>query len=163
MSEKIGAMRFDAVYSSPLIRAVQTAALIGKVGEEEVIRDKRIIETGFGKYEACNYYKMGPLMTLYWSLPELFKAPETVETVESMVKRSHAFLAEIESKGYENVLIICHGGIIRGLCGYLEDRPNGIKWRPRPKNCEIRVYETSDKGHRFIKSYELENGPDAEY
>ena len=54
---------------------------------------------------------------------------------------------------YENVLIVCHGGIIRSLCGYLEDRKNGIKWRPKPNNCEIRVYESNRGKHTFIETF----------
>ena len=156
-------MHFDAVYSSPLIRAVKTAAILGDIDESEVIKDERIIETDFGKYEACSYYKMGPAMTLYWTLPEVFSAPAGVETVSSMVKRSSDFLKDIESKDYNDVLIVCHGGIIRALCGYLEDRANGIKWRPRPKNCEIRVYASENGRHSFIRSYELENQAEADY
>jgi broad specificity phosphatase PhoE len=156
-------MHFDAVYSSPLVRAVKTASIIGGVSEADVIKDPRIIETDFGKYEACSYYKMGPAMTLYWTMPEVFSAPEGVESIKSMVGRASDFLREIESKGYENVLIVCHGGIIRSLCGYLEDRPNGIKWRPRPKNCEIRVYNSENGKHRFIRSYELEGSKEADY
>ena len=159
----ISGMRFDAVYSSPLIRAVKTAAILGDINEDEVIRDERIIETDFGKYEARSYYKMGPAMTLYWTMPELFSAPDGVEDIASMVKRSSDFLREIESKPYDNVLIVCHGGIIRSLCGYLEDRPNGIKWRPRPKNCEIRVYNSENGSHSFVRAYETEGGAEADY
>lgn len=159
----ISGMYFDAVYSSPLVRAVKTAAILGDINEDEVIRDERIIETDFGKYEARSYYKMGPAMTLYWTMPELFSAPDGVEDIASMVKRSSDFLREIESKPYENVLIVCHGGIIRSLCGYLEDRPSGIKWRPRPKNCEIRVYNSENGRHSFVRSYETEGGAEADY
>lgn len=151
--ELISDVKFDAVYSSPLTRAVQTASIIGNVGMDEVIRDERIIETCFGRYEGRNYNKMGAFMWLYWMLPEIFPAPPTVETVKSMVSRSSAFLKELESKEYENVLVTCHGGIIRALCGYMEDRRNGVKWRPRPTNCEIRVYESLNGQHRFLKSY----------
>lgn len=143
---------FDAVYASPLIRAVQTASLMTGKDESEIIRDPRIIETDFGKYELCPYTKQGVRMTLYWMFPELFPAPATVETTESMIERSHAFLREIESKGYENVLIVCHGGIIRALCGYLEERSNGLKWRPRPKNTEVRIYEYKDGKHTFLNT-----------
>lgn len=149
----IGDMKFDAVYSSSLIRAVKTASIIGNVPEDEIIKDDRIIETDFGKYERTRYCTMGLFMTLYWALPEVFKAPESVETVDHMVRRSSEFLSEIESKDYDNVLIVCHGGIIRALCGYLEDRRNGIKWRPKPKNCEIRVYSSNDKKHELVKIY----------
>ena len=149
----IGDIPFDAVYASPLQRAVKTASVIGNVPEDEIRRDPRIIETDFGRYEQKNYYAMGPAMTLYWALPELFPAPATVETIASMTKRSQAFLRELEQQDFENVLVVCHGGIIRALCGYLEDRPRGIKWRPKPHNCEIRVYEALQGKHRFLQSY----------
>lgn len=150
---EIGDVRFDAVYASPLSRAIDTAALIGNVDRSEVIIDSRIIETDFGKYEAKPYTRLGLFMTLFWALPEVFPAPKSVETIASMRKRSADFLKELEQKDYENVLVVCHGGIIRALCGYLEERKNGIKWRPKPHNCEVRVYEFLNGKHRYITSY----------
>ena len=137
-------VHFDAVFASPLDRAVTTAAIIAGIKKTEVRIDERLIETDFGKYEKRRYWLLGLAMTLYWALPEIFPAPRTVETINSMVKRSSSFLKELEKagseRGYENVLISCHGGIIRALCGYLESRPNGVLWRPKPHNCELRVY-----------------------
>ncbi len=150
----IGDIRFDAVYASHLDRAVTTASIIGNVPKEQVMIDDRIIETDFGKYEKAPYDRMGIAMSLYWALPEIFPAPKTVETIRSMTSRSAAFLKELESMSYENVLVVCHGGIIRALCGYLEDRRNGIHWRPKPKNCEIRVFESKEGNHTFLKKYE---------
>lgn len=136
----IGDVRFDAVYASPLDRAQETAAIIGGVDREKVIIDPRIIEVDFGPYEQRSYFKMGLWMTLYWACPELIPAPKGVENVASMVARSRSFLEDVKSKDCENVLIVCHGGIIRALCGCLENRKKGIKWRPKPHNCEIRKY-----------------------
>lgn len=148
--ERIGDVHFDAVYASPLDRAIVTGAIIGGVSRDEVIIDERIIETDFGKYELHKYSGLGPRMSLYWALPEVFHAPPTVETVASMVQRSREFLQELEQKDYENVLVSCHGGIIRALTGYMMDRKNGICWRPKPHNCEIRVFESVDGKHRRI-------------
>ncbi len=153
---EIGDITFDAVYASPLNRAITTAAIIGGIPKEEVIIDDRIIETNFGKYECKPYSMMGPKMTLYWAFPELFPAPKSVETIASMVSRSQEFLKEIEQKDYENVLIVCHGGIIRALCGYLADRKKGILWRPKPHNCEIRVFHSNNSRHEFLKSYRID-------
>ncbi len=149
----IGDISFDAVYSSPLERAVATACIIGNIERNELITDERIIETDFGKYDKCNYHHMGPAMTLYWALPEIFPAPKTVESVKSMIQRSSSFLKELEQKDYENVLVVCHGGILRAMCGYLMDKRNGIYWRPKPKNCEIRVFSSDNGKHSFIKKY----------
>ena len=153
--EKYPDIRFDAVYSSPLNRAVTTASIIGGVARESVIQDERILEADFGRYERKNYYLLGPSMTLYWALPEVFPAPKTVESISSMVGRSRDFLQELENKDYENVLVVCHGGILRALCGYMEDRKNGIKWRPKPHNCEVRIYESVNGIHKPVDDITL--------
>ena len=148
--EKIGDIKFDAVYASPLIRAVQTASIISGYAQEDIIKDERIIEADFGKYEKANYMKLPLPMKLYWMYPEVFSAPKTVESIKSMVKRTSEFLKELEEKDYENVLVVCHGGIIRPIRGYLEDAKRGFIWRPRPVNCEVFVYESIDGKHRLV-------------
>lgn len=148
--EQLGDIRFDAVYSSPLKRAVKTAEIVGGVTEDQIIKDERLIEVCFGKYELKNYYLTGKLMP-YWSFPEIFPAPKGVETIKEMIERTTSFLKELETKDYENVLITCHGGIIRPIRGYLEKRKSGVIWRPRPKNCEIFVYEFKDGKYTLIQ------------
>ena len=149
--KQLGDIKFDAVYSSPLIRAVKTASIIGNVSEDEIITDERIIEADFGKYELKNYYGTGIPMMAYWTLPEIFPAPKGVETIKQMRERTASFIEDLEKKDYENVLVACHGGIIRPIRGYLENKKSGIIWRPRPKNCEIFVYETIGGKHRLIE------------
>lgn len=151
MRKKIGNICFDAVFSSPLRRAVRTAAILGGVGEDEVIIDQRLIEADFGPYELKRYWLLGPAMTLYWMFPEVFPAPEGVESVSSMVRRSASFLWDLEKEPYENVLVACHGGIMRALSGHLADRKNGIMWRPAPHNCEIRIFEAENGKHRMVR------------
>jgi alpha-ribazole phosphatase/probable phosphoglycerate mutase len=94
-------------------------------------------------------------MTLYWTLPEIFPAPKSVETTASLRERSSSFLRELEEKNYGTVLIACHGGIMRALSGYLEDKKNGLAWRPKPHNCEVRVYEAKDGRHRTVERIRL--------
>jgi alpha-ribazole phosphatase/probable phosphoglycerate mutase len=68
-----------------------------------------------------------------------------------MVARTRSFLTDLEKKDYENVLVVCHGGIIRPIRGYFENVKRGYIWRPRPKNCEIFVYESKAGTHRLIQ------------
>lgn len=145
-------LKFDAIYASPLGRSQVTASLITGEDISSFIIDERIIEADFGKFEKMPYGSMGIHMTLYWMFPEFIPAPKGVETLASMISRSREFLKELEEKDYENVLIVCHGGIIRALCGYLEDRRSGVRWRPKPKNCEVRVYESNKGVHKTITS-----------
>lgn len=149
--KKIGNVHFDAVYASPLMRAQKTASIIGGVDPSEVIVDPRLIEVNFGRYEYKKYYLLGPKMTLYWLIPQILPTPDTVETPKSMIERSRSFLKELEQKNYENVLVTCHGGIMRALCGYLDDKRSGLMWHPKPHNCEIRVFESVNGKHKFLK------------
>lgn len=139
--KSVEGIKFDAVYSSPLDRARTTASLVGDVPKESVITDERITEFDFGPYELKEYSKLGVRMTLYWIFPEIFRCPKGVEDIPTAKKRVESFLVELKEKDYENVLVVCHGGIIRVISGYLLHKKNGIKWRPKPKNCEIRIFE----------------------
>lgn len=139
--EKLKDIKFDAVFSSSLIRARKTAMIVSGVSEEELKIDDRIIEFDFGPYEAKPYKHLGARMSMYWALPEIIPGPKGVERVKDAVKRVRSFLEELGKNDYDNVLIVCHGGIIRVISGCLEGRRNGIRWRPRPQNCEIREYE----------------------
>lgn len=151
LNSLIGNISFDAVYASPLGRAINTGAIAAGVDTDDVITDERLIETDFGRYEKRPYALLGIPMSLYWAFPEIFKAPYSVETVEHMVERASSFLAELEGKNYENVLIAGHGGIMRALNGYLLNKKNGIKWRPKMKNCEVRVYEVNAGKRKLLK------------
>ena len=149
--DKIADVKFDAVYSSPLDRAIETAEIISGVSRSQIIIDERIIETDFGKYEQRPYATMGLPMNLYWMLPEVFPAPQTVESTREMIERVGSFFTDLEKKNHGTVLIACHGGIIRVIRGYLEGAKRGYIWRPRPKNCEIRIYESCNEEYKLIQ------------
>ena len=151
---RIGDIRFDAVYASPLQRAVDTAVIIGGTDREEIITDERLLEADFGPYEKKKYYLLGPAMTLYWALPEVFPAPKGVEKAGQLAARSASFLKELEQKDLKRVLIVCHGGIMRALSGYLDGRSSGLMWRPKPHNCEIRIFETDGSTRRMVRRAE---------
>lgn len=140
-AKQLEGIKFDAVFSSPLCRAVRTASIMGHIAEDNIIKDERIVEFDFGPYEKKKYTALGLKMSLFWALPEVFGCPNGVENPKEAYKRVSSFFEELKEKDYENVLIACHGGIIRVICGYLEGRKRGYKWRPKPKNCEIRIYD----------------------
>ncbi|MGN0254851.1 MAG: histidine phosphatase family protein [Chordicoccus sp.] len=154
--EKLGGVSFDAVYASPLDRAIETASIVSGWDRKDIVTDRRLIEVNFGRYEGKKYYALGLPMTLYWALPEVFPAPKTVETIAQIRERSQSFLRELEKKDYENVLVAAHGGILRGLNGYMLDRPNGIRWRPKIRNCEMMVYESVGGKHTFLGDYKVD-------
>ena len=139
-AEQLQGIHFDAVYASPLQRAIDTASIMTGFDKKDIITDERIIEVDFGRYEKKKYWALGLSMWSFWLFPTVFPAPDSVETIHDMKKRAHSFLNELSDKPYENVLISCHGGIMRVLSGILAHKRNELMWTPKPRNCEIRVF-----------------------
>ena len=118
-------MQFDAIYSSPLTRAYDTAALIAQglrechvmndiIGEDipsvcyEVKVDERLLERDFGLISG-----------LYPKDREAFinsKKEANMEPFEHLTTRVMQNLEEIRSKYPDgNVLVITHGGVINAI------------------------------------------------
>lgn len=116
-------IRFDRIYSSPLIRAKQTAELMNKFSNVEIKYDDRIREFCFGKGEGITFeeIKVNPeyKMLRNWFLsPADYKAEKGAESYESFFGRIDDFLDnEIRpiEKECGSVLVVCHGGVVRGL------------------------------------------------
>ena len=65
-------IRFDRVYASPLIRAVETARIIA--GEDaEILTDDRLLEMDYGPWEGCSLERPAPELTAFSAI--LFTIP----------------------------------------------------------------------------------------
>lgn len=45
--EKLGGVSFDAVYASPLDRAIETASIVSGWDRKDIVTDQRLIEVNF--------------------------------------------------------------------------------------------------------------------
>lgn len=113
-AERLKGRKIDAVYSSPLIRAVQTAELLTEGRGLTVIKDVRLIERDFGEYDGKTYEEIGlPDHTkLFYALSGVKKA----EPVSDIFARTRSFIEEMIIKhDGETVLIVSHGVCISFL------------------------------------------------
>lgn len=116
---------YDRVYCSPLCRAVETAQLVleGRPELAQMQIDRRIIEFGFGDNEGASIDEAGndPNNTMFNLLhhPESYVPVQGGESFEDLVARASDFLQQeilpLETQGVENVLVVAHGALIRGL------------------------------------------------
>lgn len=63
--EALRGVHFDAVYASPLRRAVDTACIVSGWPEEKIELDPRLIEIGFGIWEGSDFRTLGPAGTAF--------------------------------------------------------------------------------------------------
>ena len=68
-------------------------------------------------------------------------AQGTSENIKSFFERVYAFLDELKTKKYEQVLIVAHSGVSKAFSGYFEGIKDGKFLNRGLKNCEIKMYE----------------------
>ena len=158
-AEKAGALfslngiRFDAVYSSPLIRAVQTAEQILKRSEDggrlpDIIKDNRLIEMDYGPYEGMDLTDPAPEVMAFFMDFAGTPAPDGMEQLSTVVSRLGDFLEEIREEARTgDVLLSTHAIAMKGALEYLTPGSNGSYWSKYIGNCDIYVSDVTDQGY----------------
>ncbi len=112
LKEYISHMRFDYIYSSPILRAYKTAKII--FDNQNIIQDNRLMEMNFGIFEGQKitdilkenhdlYYQL-------WHEPEKFTCIPEGESYGQVIERVHSFLKDIQQlPDHSQIMIITHG------------------------------------------------------
>ncbi len=140
-AERLRGVRFDRVYSSPLLRAVQTAEQI--VPGAEIVLDERLIEMDYGPYEGADLYHLPPEILTFFSDFVHNPAPDGMEQLGAVVARVGAFLDELRGSE-ENILISTHAIAMKGILEYLTPESNGAYWSKFISNCAVYISQKQD-------------------
>lgn len=138
---------FDIVFTSPLVRASETAHIIAGEREIPIIEDIRIQEIGFGEYEGLCSGRQGyniPDNKAFWNFffdTENYQVPPGGESFEEVMQRTGEFFAEIVSdKAYQDktILISTHGCALKAILANVNHTPIKDFWGEGVhKNCAV--------------------------
>lgn len=124
LAKQLKNIKFDAVFSSDLIRAKKTAQIIALERKMVVETSRLLRERRYGKQEGKDgrllqkYYKTWA--TLSRKEKATYKPFPGYETNEKVVSRLITFLREIAvAYSGKTVLIVSHGGIMRAFLNHL--------------------------------------------
>lgn len=139
---------FDIAYSSPLIRAKETAEIIMRKRNLTIHEDNRLIEMGFGngEGESLPYIHAHPEMNIYNFIhnPEAYIPSDGGESFEELYARCQSFINDVilpAEKKYSCMLLVGHGALIRGLIHCINNRPSKDFWTVTHKNCSVTIAE----------------------
>lgn len=131
--------KFDICFSSPLVRAVETAMIL--VGDRVEIKiDDRLIERNLGNYE-------GKEVTGYDSIKHwdynLNLNDNGIEPIKDIIKRVDDFVTYLKNNYMDkDILIVTHGGIVRALYHILNNTDlNSKLYHFNIDNCYIKTIE----------------------
>lgn len=139
-------IRFQRIYSSPYQRAVKTAEIVAEHQDASVQVDLRVREMCFGKYEGDTISEIrnsGDQNLIYcFSKPSLYVADETGDNFSDVYDRIADFLKhEIppmeQDPSVENVLVVCHGAVIRAFLTYIKKLSMDEFWSIHQPNCSV--------------------------
>ena len=115
--EKLAAMAFNAIYSSPLQRCVKLADALN-FGEP--VLDNRLMELNFGEWELQAWDDIPRDIFDTWAHDYANIAPPNGETFSQLQQRGLNFLEEILAKHpNEHIAVVSHGGMIRALLAHV--------------------------------------------
>lgn len=142
---------FSHAFSSPLVRAVQTAALVAP-GLQPAI-DARLIEMDYGPYEGADLRRPAPELLAFFRDFVHTPAPAGMEPLAAVVARAGAFLEEIRDLSGD-ILVSTHAIAMKGALEYLTPDSGGSYWSKYIGNCA--VYAAENAGGRLGVPREIE-------
>jgi broad specificity phosphatase PhoE len=129
-----------AIYSSPLVRALDTAAIISKRLGVPLKIDLDLVEFDFGELDGLapeEAYAKYPEMDHYWgpTITEPIPGGESAAAVAKRVSNALMRIAASHSPG-ETVIVVSHqGAITMGLAAILDEKKEFM--RLVPSNCSV--------------------------
>ena len=141
---------FDCIYSSPLIRAYETACLIRGHKTYPIIKNELLTEISFGGLEGLPYNEWintDHPRKYFFTEPANYIPPEGGETFDSVCERTKKFVQTVieplqKSKADSRIMIVAHGALLAGMMCYLDGHGVENYWGSGLKgNCEETVYE----------------------
>lgn len=154
VGERLFPKKIQAVYSSDLIRAVQTAQAANLYWNVEHMVRPDLREISFGDMEGMSD---GEIAVKYRDFKlQMEKMEEDLpypggECAADVVHRALPVFEELVNSGYERVAVVTHGGVIRSMAAYYLGL-DLAKWRILGKsleNCSITEFSWEDSQKRF--------------
>lgn len=155
--------QIDIIYSSPLIRAYETADLIRNGRNIELRTDDRLKELSFGCYEGSNFSELirNPELTFqyFFKQPHLYKPAADGETLEHLIARAGDFMQSVIeplADSLERVMIVAHGALNKAIMSYIKKHSTEYFWSGGlQQNCNVIIADYTDGVYTIIDETHL--------
>lgn len=131
-------LSFDAVYSSPISRAVETVEIVTGLPREKIVLDDRLKEMNFGPLDGTPFDLHAPQVGHLFDDPVHYIPPEGAESYDQLENRLASFYTELAQKRPgRSILVGCHGCAIRLTMVWMGYLKLGGIWKQGIGNCAL--------------------------
>ncbi len=161
VGERLARVAFDKIYSSPLLRAYETACLIRGHRNIPIVRDGRLREISFGTYEGRSVKELetdeNDTFQYFFSDPGRYRAPEGGEELEEVCARTAEFMREViepQAQVLGRVMIVGHGAMDKAIMCHVKGHDISHYWSGGlQKNCGIILVCLDGDGYRVLDEH----------
>ncbi len=149
LAEKLSGVKFDALYTSPLLRAVQTAEQIAK-GQNGLFMTMNygLIERDYGDWDNLTYDEIlsqNPSECQKWLENWIEYQVPNGESARQVHERVSQTMDKIIAQNPDSkILIVSHLGVIRHMIAYLLDMKIQDAWKFTADNCSVSTVQIND-------------------
>ena len=164
LGERLKGIHFDAVFSSPLSRAYETACIVAGGAQKNAL----LTEISFGEMEGVpfdEWMNTDQPRKYFFKEPAKYQPPKGGETFASGMERSEKFIHTVLEPLYKEnpsarVMVVAHGAILAALMTVIENRGLENYWGQGLKgNCEETIYNYDGKVWSLASEEKAQDNP----
>ncbi len=152
MQKSLGVLPLDGVFTSPMLRARQTAEVLCAERDLSPQEDQRLQEIHYGDWVGKTFEEVRALpgYSPYYSRPSTPVSPGG-ESLLEVRDRAMGFLNELKKRGQaETLLVVSHADWIKILLMEILQIPFENIWKFRVDNVSVSLLECGAHGDRVI-------------
>jgi len=154
LAEHLSKVKIDAIYSSPLKRALKTAEIIASYHKLDVDIAPDLTDFNFGKWQGLSHQevkdKYKKLYREWINHPDRVKMPAG-ESLDDVRKRAMGIVARVIARDAETVVLVSHRVVNKVLICTLLGLDNSHFWNINLDTCGITVFTYGDKQFTLAK------------
>lgn len=121
LAKELSLQNIDLILSSPLKRAIQTAEIVAKGRNIDIVCDERLLEREFGELEGRKFDEMD--FQDFWDYDKDVKYRKA-ESIRDFFARIYGFLDTVKDEyPNEDVLLVSHAGVSIPVSCYFNGMP----------------------------------------
>ena len=158
LAQRLARVKFDAIYSSPLERAMESAEPTARAKEMEIKVSPEILELDFGEWSGATFEKLkNDPRWAEWNKHRSVTRMPGGELMSEVQSRVVAFLARLHAENREGIFaLFSHGDVIRAAICYVLGMPLDLLPRVDVEPASVSIIQFGGGSPRVVAVNRME-------